>query len=232
MQTIADGINIQGTVNGFDASNIAIVNAGDDTYAIWGGSNYSNSSNPPKPTQDPGFKGLCGHNNYYGPTNINFTNILGHQYDYSVGGSGKRYIESRPYGTCISTYGFQGKVDISGLYCSASSPSYIQKSYTTWQISDDFCAKYNGTLQLTNITDRKNKANYISSETIKKFSPTPSPAPPAPTPGPAPPAPTPAAPTPSPTQDNYRCDTVTLKCIPDSGVGTIPKAQCEEVCHH
>ena len=132
LQTYADGINVHGNVDNFSATNIVVTNAGDDTFAIWGGVRN-------KGTYE--WCSGCAHKNYYGPKNTTFTNILGHQYDGQCSNPGQ---DCRPYGSCLGTFGFEGSVDVHKLYCQSLNQNI-------GHIDNAYCADYNGTIQMTNI---------------------------------------------------------------------------------
>lgn len=155
LQTLADGINVQGTVKDFEATNIVVANAGDDTFAVWGGTYYSDDVPAPEPIYIGDRE--CGHSNYYGPTNVKFTNIFGHQYEYGTCADDHK----RPYGTCIGTFGFQGTVDISGLHCIPDNEDDIILPH------DTFCANYKGTLNISNAINVNNSDKNIDYRTYK-----------------------------------------------------------------
>ena len=165
LQTMADGINVQGTVSGFDATNIAVLNAGDDTFAVWGGTLYSDTpKDPSNHSIDFVYKTLinrlCPYNKYYGPKNIKFTNILGHQFKSSaVSAACKKASDkgvdcgvdpTRPYGGCVGVFGFEDNIDICGIACypdlqsqGTSDPSPSKKG-GLYHLDATFCGDYSG----------------------------------------------------------------------------------------
>lgn len=172
LQTMADGINVQGTVSGFDATNIAVLNAGDDTFAVWGGTLYSDTpKDPSNHSIDFVFKTLinrlCPYNKYYGPKNIKFTNILGHQFKSSaVNAACQKAKENkgincgvdltRPYGGCVGVFGFEDNIDISGIACypdlkskGTSDPPPSNKG-GLYHLDATFCGDYSGVLTINN----------------------------------------------------------------------------------